>query len=76
MTMDSKISFIAGWALTAASTVTAAGILNAIILGLLGGFFGLLGKEGYYHTRDYVKSKAPVFKAWVASKIAWVKSKL
>lgn len=63
--MDNKISFVAGWFLTAASTVTAAGVLNAIILGLLGGFFGLLGKEGYYHTRDYVKAKSPKVKAWI-----------
>jgi len=76
MTMDNKISFIAGWFLTAASTVTAAGVLNAIILGLMGGFFGLLGKEGYYHTRDYVKSKSPKVKAWIGSKVKWVKDKL
>ena len=75
MTMDNKISFVAGWFLTAASTVTAAGVLNAIILGLMGGFFGLLGKEGYYYARHYVKAKAPIAKAWIASKIAWIKSK-
>lgn len=63
--MDNKISFVAGWFLTAASTVTAAGVLNAIILGLMGGFFGLLGKEGYYYTRDYVKSKTPKVKSWI-----------
>jgi hypothetical protein len=76
MTMDNKISFVAGWFLTAASTVTAAGVLNAIILGLMGGFFGLLGKEGYYHTRDYVKSKAPIAKAWIGKKVKWIKDKL
>lgn len=75
MTMDNKISFMAGWFLTAASTITAAGFLNAIVLGLLGGFFGLLGKETYYYTRDYVKAKTPSVKAWIAKKIAWVKSK-
>ena len=69
MTMDNKISFVAGWFLTAASTVTAAGVLNAVILGLVGGFFGLLGKEGYYHTRDYVKAKAPKVKAWIKSQL-------
>lgn len=74
--MDNKISFVAGWFLTAASTITAAGVLNAIILGLMGGFFGLLGKEGYYYVRDYVKAKRPKVKAWTASKIAWIKSKL
>lgn len=59
--MDNKISFFAGWILTTASTITAAGIINAIILGLLGGFFGLLGKEGYYFVKkkinDFTKAK-------------------
>jgi len=72
--MDNKISFLAGYILTAASTVTAAGVLNAILLGLLGGFFGLLGKEAYYHTRDYAKETAPKAKAWIAAKVKWVKS--
>lgn len=74
--MDNKISFLAGYILTAASAITAAGFLNAIILGLLGGFFGLLGKETYYYLRDEVKAKSPIVKAWVAKKIEWVKSKL
>ena len=81
--MDNKISFLAGYILTAATTITAAGVLNAVILGLMGGFFGLLGKEAYYHTRDYVKGKIPKIKslwakakAWVVAKVDWVKSKL
>ena len=74
--MDNKISFFAGYFLTAASTITAAGFLNAIILGLLGGFFGLLGKEAYYHTKAYVKERGPKVKAWWSVKIEWVKSKL
>lgn len=73
--MDNKISFIAGWLLTAASTVTAAGVLNAVILGLLGGFFGLLGKEAYYLTRNYVRSHFPKAIAWIKAKVQWVKSK-
>jgi len=74
--MDNKISFLAGYILTAASAITAAGFLNAIILGLLGGFFGLLGKEAYYYIRDEVKAKYPIVKAWVVKKIEWVKGKL
>ena len=74
--MDNKISFLAGYILTAASAITAAGFLNAIILGLLGGFFGLLGKETYYYLRDEVKAKSPIVKAWVAKKIEWIKGKL
>ena len=81
--MDNKISFLAGYILTAASTITAAGILNAIVLGLLGGFFGIIGKEAYLYTRDQVKLAAPKFngklaevKVWIAAKVKWVKDKL
>lgn len=75
MTMDNKISFIAGWFLTAATTVTAIGLFKAAILGLVGGFFGLFGKEVYYHTRKKAIQYAPTVKSWVASKIEWIKSK-
>ena len=74
--MDNKISFLAGYILTAATTITAAGVLNAVLLGLMGGFFGLLGKEAYYYLRSEVKAKSPIVKTWVASKIEWVKSKI
>ena len=74
--MDNKISFLAGYILTAVTTITAAGILNAIVLGLLGGFFGIIGKEAYYYTRDQFKKAAPVVKSWIATKIAWFKSKV
>jgi fructose-specific phosphotransferase system IIC component len=74
--MDNKISFLAGYILTAATTISAAGFLNAIILGLLGGFFGIIGKEAYYYVRDEYKAKSPAVKAWIAKKIEWVKGKL
>ena len=74
--MDNKISFLAGYIFTAASTISAAGFLNAIVLGLLGGFFGIVGKEAYYYLRSEVKAKSPIVKTWVASKIEWVKSKI
>ena len=74
--MDNKISFLAGYILTAATTITAAGILNAIVLGLLGGFFGIIGKEAYFYTRDQVKLALPKAKDWWASKVQWIKSKL
>jgi hypothetical protein len=73
--MDNKISFMAGWFLTTASTISAAGVINAIILGLLGGFFGLLGKEIYFLAKAQIKQIAPSAKAWIASKIEWIKSK-
>jgi len=73
--MDNKISFIAGYILTAATTITAAGILNAIVLGLLGGFFGIIGKEAYYYTRDKVKSVLPKAKSWMSFKWSEVKKR-
>lgn len=74
--MDNKISFIAGYILTAATTITAAGVLNAIVLGLLGGFFGIIGKEAYFYTRDQIKAVLPNAKNWLSSKWAALKSKL
>ena len=73
--MDNKISFFAGYILTAATTITAAGFLNAIVLGLLGGFFGLLGKEAYYYFKREVRENAPNVKSWWAKVKAYVKSK-
>lgn len=75
MDMDNKISFLAGYILTAATTISAAGFINAIVLGLLGGFFGLLGKEAYFYTKKEIKQRGPKVKAWVAAKVAWIKSK-
>lgn len=69
MTMDTKISFIAGYILTTATTITAIGLFKAALLGLVGGFFGLFGKEVYYHTRKKVVELAPKVKAWIQSKI-------
>lgn len=75
MDMDNKISFLAGYILTAATTISAAGFINAIVLGLLGGFFGLLGKEAYFYTKRGLKENGPKFKTWMAAKVAWIKSK-
>ena len=74
--MDNKISFIAGWALTTATTVTGMGLFRAALLGLVGGFFGLLGKQLYYYVKGEVIEAAPKAKAWAASKLQWIKSKL
>jgi hypothetical protein len=74
--MDNKISFIAGWLLTTATTVTAMGLFRAALIGLVGGFFGLFGKEVYYHTRKKTIELAPKAKAWISIKVEWVKGKL
>lgn len=53
MMADNKVSFWGGYFLTALTSVNLMGFINAAIVGLVGGFFGLLGKEIYY----YLKSK-------------------
>jgi len=58
MGLDNKISFISGFTFTALSTVSLMGVAQAAMVGLVGGFFGLLGKELYY----LLKTK---FKKWV-----------
>ena len=54
---DTKISFFAGYIFTAASSVSLLGFVNAAIIGLIGGFFGLLGKEVYYYVKGEIKDK-------------------
>jgi len=56
--MDNKISFISGFMFTALSTVTIMGVAQAAIIGLVGGFFGLLGKELYYLVKKKINEKA------------------
>ena len=55
--MDNKISFISGFVFTALSTVTIMGVAQAAIIGLVGGFFGLLGKELYYFIKNKINEK-------------------
>lgn len=59
MTLDNKISFISGATVSTATVVnqyqplTFDSILSMAVLGLVGGFFGLAGKQLWY----YIKSK-------------------
>jgi len=57
MEMDAKLSFFAGWLFTTVSTITLMGFVQAAFLGLVGGFFGLLGKEVYYYIKGEIKRK-------------------
>ena len=54
MTLDNKISFISGFTFTALSTVTIMGVAQAAMVGLVGGFFGLLGKELFYFVKNKI----------------------
>jgi uncharacterized membrane protein YeaQ/YmgE (transglycosylase-associated protein family) len=55
MELDNKISFLSGFILTATTSLNAMGWVQTAILGLIGGFFGLLGKQCFYYVRDEVK---------------------
>ena len=57
MEMDAKLSFFTGWLFTTVSTITLMGFFQAAFLGLVGGFFGLLGKEVYYYIKGEIKDK-------------------
>jgi hypothetical protein len=55
MTIDNKVSFISGFMLTAATSVSIVGVVQAAIVGLVGGFFGLIGKEVFYYIKRQIK---------------------
>ena len=57
MEMDAKLSFFAGWLFTTVSTITLMGFIQAALMGLVGGFFGLLGKELFYYIKGEIKDK-------------------
>lgn len=53
MNVDNKISFITGYIFTAITTISIVGVLQAALVGFIGGFFGLLGKEIFYVVKKY-----------------------
>lgn len=55
MSIDGKISFLGGYILTAATTISVMGLFQAAAVGLIGGFFGLLGKEMFYWIKKKMK---------------------
>jgi hypothetical protein len=55
MAIDNKISFIGGYILTAATTIELMGLFQAALVGLVGGFFGLIGKEVFYYIKKQIK---------------------
>ena len=57
MELDAKLSFFAGWLFTTVSTITLMGFVQAALMGLVGGFFGLLGKECYYYIKGEIKRR-------------------
>lgn len=70
MDFDNRISFLAGFIFTAATSISIMGFVQAAFLGLIGGFFGLLGKEAFYYT----KKEVPFIKSWIKTKIDCIKN--
>lgn len=56
MDIDNRISFFSGFIFTAATSINMMGWVQAAMVGLIGGFFGLLGKQAFYYVRDEVKN--------------------
>lgn len=52
------------------------GVFRAALLGLIGGFFGLFGKEVYFYVKAETKKQLPKAKAWLHIKIESLKLKL
>jgi len=58
MTLDNKISFVSGAAVSTATAVnqyqgvTFDAIVSMAILGAVGGFFGLAGKQLFYYLKN------------------------
>lgn len=72
--LDNKISFVAGFLFTAATSVSMMGLVQAAGVGLIGGFFGLLGKEIFYYTKR--KLRSVTFRARIKSKLANIRWEL
>ncbi len=57
MDVDSKISFVAGYMFTAITSISIVGIFQAALVGFIGGFFGLVGKEIFYYVKRKIKNE-------------------
>ena len=53
MDLDDKVSFISGSTFTVMMTAPLYELGMALLLGLVGGFGGVLGKHIYYKLRDW-----------------------
>ncbi len=52
MGLENKISYLSGFILTTAYSVSFMEIVMAGVVGLVGGFFGILGKELFYWIKN------------------------
>lgn len=57
MNLDDKIAYISGFAATTFLTISWNDIAMTSLLGLLGGFFGIMGKQLYYAISNIWKTR-------------------
>lgn len=57
MNIDDKIAYISGFAATTFITISWNDIVMTSLLGLIGGFFGIMGKQLFYFVKDIWKTK-------------------
>ena len=57
MNIDDKIAYISGFAATTFLTISWNDIAMTSLLGLIGGFFGIMGKQLFYFVKDIWKTK-------------------
>lgn len=55
MTIDNKVAFISGFSFTTIYTMTIYEIIMALLLGIVGGFGGMVGKYIYNRIKHYFK---------------------
>ena len=55
--LDSKISFVSGGGLTILMAGPIYDAAIVLVMGIVGGFGGVVGKEIYYRIKDLVKKK-------------------
>lgn len=55
--MDNQIAYISGMVFTFITTMQFGDILMSFVLGLIGGFGGILGKELYYMLKNLMLGK-------------------
>jgi len=55
--LDSKISFVSGGGFTVIMLGPVADAAVVLLMGIIGGFGGVFGKELYYRIKNYLKNK-------------------
>jgi H+/Cl- antiporter ClcA len=57
MNLDDRIAYFGGFTMTTMMTISMNDVIMTATLGLIGGFFGILGKQVFYSLRDLLNKK-------------------